>query len=210
MNIEKNITRRTNLDANDSLSAFKNHTAQQSHFAYEVFYKFLSEIKPDRILEIGTALGGFTQFLKICVDDIGINTKILSYDITDRPWYTDMIIAGIDVRVENVFTEGFLDCNQEVINFIQQQGTTIILCDGGYKIGEFNLLSTKMKLGDYILAHDYAKDRKIFESEIKNKIWNWFEIQESDIEISCINNGLTDHERSAFNGAAWICKKKTS
>jgi hypothetical protein len=34
MNIQENIKKLTNLDANDSLSAFKGNTAQQFHGAY--------------------------------------------------------------------------------------------------------------------------------------------------------------------------------
>jgi len=70
MNIQENITRFTDLENNDSLSAFMNHTAQQSHFAYEVFYNFIKETKPKRILEIGTALGGFTEFLFIIINEL--------------------------------------------------------------------------------------------------------------------------------------------
>jgi hypothetical protein len=208
MNIVSQITRHSNLDANDSLSAFRGHTAQQSHLAYEVFYNFLKETAPKRILEIGTALGGFTQFLKICCDDLQLDTNIRSYDISARPWYKDMV--GIDVRVENIFNSNFTECNPEVIDFIQQSGTTIVLCDGGWKVGEFNLFATKIKVGDYILAHDYAENREIFESTINRKIWNWMEIQESDIKNACIQNNLVDYKRTDFNGAAWICKNRTA
>ena len=37
---------------------------QQNHNVFEVFYNFLNETKPKQILEIGTALGGFTSFLQ--------------------------------------------------------------------------------------------------------------------------------------------------
>jgi cephalosporin hydroxylase len=94
MNIQENITRLTNLEDNDSLSAFRGHTAQQSHNVYQVFYDFISEVKPNRILEIGTALGGFTEFLKIITDELNLDTKILSYDISERPWYHQMIEKG--------------------------------------------------------------------------------------------------------------------
>mgnify|MGYP003342371251 CR=1 FL=1 len=69
MNIQEKITKFTNLIDNDSLSAFMGHSAQQSHNVYQIFYDFLLEVKPKRILEIGTALGGFTEFLKIISDD---------------------------------------------------------------------------------------------------------------------------------------------
>ena len=208
MNIQENITKFTNLEENDSLSAFRGHTAQQSHNAYQVFYDFISEVKPNRILEIGTALGGFTEFLKIITDELNLNTTILSYDISERPWYYQMVEKGIDVRVENIFNEDWDGVKQEVVNFIQQEGVTIVLCDGGWKIGEFKVLSKLIKEGDYILAHDYSYDKITYEKEIKNKIWNWCEITEQDIEESVIENNLISYNQDKFSQAVWVCKVK--
>lgn len=208
MNIQENITKFTDLDNNDSLSAFKGHTAQQSHNAYEVFYDFISEVKPKRILEIGAALGGFTEFLKIVSDELNLNINILSYDITARPWYNQIIEKGIDVRVENIFNEDWTNVKQDVIDFVQQDGVTIVLCDGGWKIGEFKIFSKLIKDGDYILAHDYSYDKVTYENEIKNKIWNWCEITESDIEFSVKENNLKSYQPDKFSKAVWVCKIK--
>ena len=208
MNIQENITRFTDLTKNDSLSAFKGHTAQQSHNAYQVFYDFISEVKPVRILEIGTALGGFTEFLKIITDELNLNTKILSYDISERPWYNQMIEKGIDVRVEDIFNEDWSGVKQDVVDFIQQDGLTIVLCDGGWKIGEFKIFSKLIKDGDFILAHDYSISKEIYESEIKDKIWNWCEITESDIQESVIENNLKSYNQDKFSQAVWVCKIK--
>ena len=208
MNIQENITKITDLDKNDSLSAFRGHTAQQSHNAYQVFYDFISEVKPKRILEIGTALGGFTEFLKILSDELNLNINILSYDISERPWYNQMIEKGIDVRVENIFNQDWSNVKQDVIDFVQQDGITIVLCDGGWKIGEFKIFSKLIKDGDYILAHDYSYDKVTYENEIKNKIWNWCEITESDIESSVIENNLKSYQPDKFSKAVWVCKVK--
>ena len=208
MNIQENITRLTNLEENDSLSAFRGHTAQQSHNVYQVFYDFILEVKPNRILEIGTALGGFTEFLKIITDELNLDTKILSYDISERQWYHQMIEKGIDVRVENIFNEDWTGVKQEVVDFVQQDGTTIVLCDGGWKIGEFKIFSKLIKEGDYILAHDYSISKEIYESEIKDKIWNWCEITEQDIEESVIENNLKSYNQDKFSQAVWVCKVK--
>jgi cephalosporin hydroxylase len=208
MNIQENITKLTDLDKNDSLSAFRGHAAQQSHNAYQVFYDFISEVKPKRILEIGTALGGFTEFLKILSDELNLNINILSYDISERPWYNQMIEKGIDVRVENIFNEDWSNVKQDVIDFVQQDGITIVLCDGGWKIGEFKIFSKLIKDGDYILAHDYSYDKVTYENEIKNKIWNWCEITESDIESSVIENNLKSYQPDKFSKAVWVCKVK--
>ena len=208
MNIQENITKFTDLTKNDSLSAFKGHTAQQSHNAYQVFYDFISEVKPVRILEIGTALGGFTEFLKIITDELNLNTKILSYDISERPWYNQMIEKGIDVRVENIFNEDWSGVKQEVVDFVQQEGLTLVLCDGGWKIGEFKIFSKLIKNGDYILAHDYSVSKEIYELEIKDKVWNWCEITESDIEQSVVENNLKSYNQDKFSQAVWVCKIK--
>ena len=208
MNIQENITKFTDLTKNDSLSAFKGHTAQQSHNAYQVFYDFISEVKPVRILEIGTALGGFTEFLKIITDELNLNTKILSYDISERPWYNQMIEKGIDVRVENIFNEDWTGVKQDVVDFVQQDGLTIVLCDGGWKIGEFKIFSKLIKDNDFILAHDYSFSKEIYELEIKDKIWNWCEITESDIQESVIENNLKSYNQDKFSQSVWVCKIK--
>jgi cephalosporin hydroxylase len=208
MNIQENITKFTDLEKNDSLSAFRGHTAQQSHNAYQVFYDFISEVQPKRILEIGTALGGFTEFLKQITDALGLETKILSYDIAERPWYNQMIEKGIDVRVENIFNDDWSGVKQEVSDFIKEDGLTIVLCDGGWKIGEFKVLSKLIKEGDFILAHDYSFSKEVYELEIKDKIWNWCEITESDIEQFVIENNLKSYQADKFSQAVWVCKVK--
>lgn len=208
MDIKSNITKYTDLERDDSLSGFKGHTAQQFHDAYQVFYDFIKDVKPKRILEIGTALGGFTNFLKIVCDELQLDTNIRTYDINSYIWYDNMREIGIDVRVENIFTEGFLDMDQEVKDYIQQDGLTIVLCDGGWKIGEFNLISKFIKSGDFILAHDYAENREIFEQQIYGKIWNWFEISDSDVHQSTIENNLEIYKKDTFENVAWTCRKK--
>lgn len=208
MNIQENITRLTDLENNDSLSSFMNHTSQQNHNVYQVFYDFISETKPKRILEIGTSLGGFTTFLKIICDELRLDTNIRSYDIHSHPWYDDIILKGVDIRVENIFTDGFLDMNQEVKDYIRQDGTTIVLCDGGWKIGEFNLISKHIKINDFILAHDYAENKTVFDEKIYGKIWNWLEIQDSDIDDACISNNLISYKKEDFNQVVWVCKIK--
>lgn len=208
MNIKNNITKYTNLEENDSLSCWNGHSAQQFHGAYEVFYNFMSTVKPKRILEIGTALGGFTIFLNECKKELGLDTHILTYDISEKSWYGNMIKDGIDVRVEDVFDFVNLTVKQEIIDYIRGEGTTIILCDGGWKIGEFNILSNFLKVGDYILAHDYSENESVFQEKINNKVWNWLEIQDSDIKDASERNNLEIYEKETFENVAWTCRVK--
>jgi cephalosporin hydroxylase len=207
--IEERITKKTNLKVNDSLSSFDGHSAQQFHDVYQVFYDFIKEVKPKRILEIGTALGGFTIFLKTVTDELNLNTNILTFDITARPWYDDMRKKGIDVRVEDIFGD-FSEIPTNIKEFIQSEGVTIVLCDGGWKIGEFNLLSKFIKNDDFILAHDYCLDKITFEKEINNQTWNWCEIIEDDISESSKVNNLEFYNQDTFSKVVWVCKTKKS
>jgi len=208
MDFKNEITKKCSLEHNDSISTYRGWGAQQNYNAFEVFYNFMKEVKPKRILEIGTSIGGLTQFLQYSSDELKLNTKILSLDIHENSWYDDIIKMGVDLRIENIFKDGFNDIPQEYKDFINGEGITVILCDGGDKIREFNLLSNFIKKGDYILAHDYAYDKELFDREINQKIWNWYEISESDIKDSCEKNNLIDYERETFQSVVWVCKIK--
>jgi cephalosporin hydroxylase len=206
-NLQGKITKTSNLTENDSLSAFDGNMAQQHHNVYSTFYKLIDDTKPKRILEIGTALGGFTMFLKKVVDSFNLDTKILTFDISARPWYDDMKKMGIDVRVEDIFND-YQDIPNEIKNFIKQDGLTIILCDGGDKIREFKLLSHFLKKGDIIMAHDYAPNQEYFDNYINGKIWNWLEIQDKDINESCMKHNLTPFMVYELRDVVWVGKIK--
>ena len=91
---------------------------------------------------------------------------------------------------------------------INQDGITLILCDGGSKINEFNLLSNYMKIGDFIMAHDYSENEETFKENVYMKIWNWHEIADKDIQEACNRNNLISHNKEIFNTVAWVCKVK--
>jgi hypothetical protein len=208
MEFEDKIFKKCNLEANDSISTYNGWGAQQNYNAFEVFYNFIKETKPKRILEIGTSNGGFTQFLKYACDRLELDTHILSLDIYEKSWYKAISESGVDLRIENIFLNNYEDVPQEYKDFIQQEGVTIILCDGGDKVREFNLLSKFLKSGDFILGHDYAFNREIFEQKIFKKVWNWHELSESDINDCSLENNLVDYNREVFESVVWICKKK--
>lgn len=210
MNINEEITRQSNLEINDSLSGWRGNLSQQFHGAYEVFYEFLKENKPARILEIGTALGGFTNFLNIVCKELSLQTDILSYDIIEKNNYSELRDNGIDIRIENIFDFESSQVKSEVIDFIKSEGLTIVLCDGGWKKGEFNILSNFLKEGDFILAHDYAENENTFRDNIYKKIWNWHEIQLSDISDACLKNNLEYYKKETFENVAWTCRIKNS
>jgi cephalosporin hydroxylase len=208
MEYEDKVYKKSSLEHNDSISTYDGWGAQQNPNAFEVFYNFLNEVKPSRILEIGTSLGGFTSFLNYASKRLNIPCNILSYDICEKDWYGQMINEGVDVRVENVFNSHYTEVKQEVIDFINQDGITLILCDGGSKIHEFNLLSDYMKIDDFIMAHDYSENKNTFKENVYMKIWNWHEIADKDIQEACEKNNLISYNQEIFNTIAWVCKIK--
>jgi cephalosporin hydroxylase len=192
-------------------TAYKGLTAQQHINAFDVFKKFLNEIKPSRILEIGTAGGGFTLFLRDTLNEVGLtDTPIKTFDIYDCNWYDQLRNNNIEVNVENIFDHSYfnLEKPEKIVPFIQEEGTTLVLCDGGHKIGEFNMISNYLKIGDFIMAHDYTCNTEYFQENILNKIWNWCEITDSHIEESCIKNNLEKYNEEEFQSVVWTCRKK--
>jgi hypothetical protein len=59
------------------------------------------------------------------------------------------------------------------------------------------------------MAHDYAPSQEYFEHTMKGKIWNWLEIQDSDIIECCTSNKLEQYMYEDFLNVAWVCKRKT-
>jgi hypothetical protein len=114
----------------------------------------------------------------------------------------------VDLRIENIFSEDFKSVDSEVIDFIQGEGTTIVLCDGGNKKEEFNLLSNYIKVNDFIFAHDYSKDKQTFLQEINIKIWNWTEISLEDVQESMDKNGLVQYKEDIFSKVVWLSTTK--
>ena len=204
---KENITRRSNLEQHDSISCYLGHGAQQNPHAYEAFYNLFNTVKPARILEIGTAMGGFTLSLKLLCNDLKLDTNILTYEINNNN-YNSLREIGIDTRIENIFGDNYSQVKQEVIDYIQQDGITIILCDGGNKIKEFNLLSNYLKPNDIIMAHDYASNQEFFNESVNMKLWNWLEIQDSDISEAVSKNNLEPFMQEQFTQAVWVCKIK--
>ena len=192
-------------------NSYKGYVLQQAEKVFEVFKSFISEIKPKRILEIGTAGGGLTLFLRDCLDEIGLNdSTIKSFEVLDSGYYDELRIKNIEIRIENIFDSTYtkLINVQEIEDYIKGDGTTLVLCDGGNKVSEFNILSKFLKPGDFIMAHDYCHDLNHFETEINNKIWLWCEIMESNIEQISKEQNLVHYNQDNFNKIVWVCKKK--
>ena len=70
------------------------------------------------------------------------------------------------------------------------------------------MLSGFLKSGDVIMAHDYCCNTDEFFKNFKDKIWNWLEIQDSDIEEAVEKNKLKSFMATDFAKVVWVCKIK--
>ena len=189
----------------------------QNQYAEQMFNILLDKIKPSRILEIGTFHGGLTLMLRDIMDKLQLDANpIWTYDINDQEFLKPLVTnRNIKVLTKNLFDDTYSnfidnDAKSELTNFIQQDGLTLVLCDGGCKKCEFNLISSLLKYNDIIMAHDYAPNNDYFNKYVKNKVWDWLEIQDTDIEGSVLANSLLPYEQELAQKAAWCCKVKTS
>ena len=185
-------------------STYKNkYTAQQTDGVWELFEQFLLKEKFGRIFEIGTALGGLTQFINDFSKENGIDTEILSIDVkTPNQTLIDDGIQNLQMNALDVKNISKLE------SFLKTDKKLLILCDGNSKPIEFNLYSKYIKVGDFIMAHDYAVTYEYFENNIKHKKWDWCQITEGDIVDICTKFNLTEYTDLDFIKEMWVCKTK--
>lgn len=196
-------------------ASYKGLSIEQNPNIIDVFNQLINEIKPSRILEIGTFAGGLTLIMRDLLDLNNLtDADVITYDINTPNYLINQISnIKITVKVLNLFSNNynnFKDENSknELTNIIKQPGVTLVLCDGGSKKNEFNLISSLLKKGDVIMAHDYSPNDDYFQKHIKNKVWNWLEIQDSDINESCVTNNLKPYMEDDFRKVAWVSKIK--
>jgi predicted O-methyltransferase YrrM len=192
---------------------YRNLTTMQHPSIEGKFLKLITTLKPTKVLEIGTSSGGLTLMLRDILDNNGLkSTRLVSYDVNDPKYLRHYLDEGanIELKIENVFNNTYdkLENGQEVIDLISSEGTTLVLCDGGSKKNEFKILSDYLKIGDVIMAHDYAPNEEYFQEHIHGKIWNWLEIKDSDINDACLKNNLVPYMDDDFKQVVWACKIK--
>ena len=101
------LEKRMELEKNDGLCIYVDEkfgrlACMQNDFAFDVFDEFIKEVKPSNVIEIGTAQGGLTCFLRSILDKYAPECRLLSYDIIDRPWFSEFKKHNIDIKIENV------------------------------------------------------------------------------------------------------------
>lgn len=186
---------------------YLNARVQQHPNTFNVFEDFFSKNTDlNLVIELGSGGGGLSMFLSDQCKKY--NIKFVTYEkypdggITNNPEFSK---RNIDFRQRDIFDPQTIN---EVKSLLSTHGKSLVLCDGGNKIKEFNTYVDYIKLGDIIMAHDYAPSQDIFTQKYKDKIWNWMEINDSHIELSVKKYKLKDYYKS-FEDIAWVCKSKS-
>jgi cephalosporin hydroxylase len=184
---------------------FLNIPVQQVPNALNVFQEFFKNESFEYVIEIGTSYGGLSLFLN---EQSNIhNFKFITYDISDvrikKAWLDNKI--PFDYKIEDCFSTN-------TSNFIitrLKENKCLLLCDGGNKVKEFNFFSQFITSGSYIMAHDYSSDKNYFDKNIRDKVWNWLEIEDADIMSSVDDYNLIKPEYyEKFKDVVWVCYKK--
>jgi hypothetical protein len=177
---------------------YKGIFTQQNKNFYPAFEKLFAQENIVRVIEIGTATGGFIR----AVRDL-TNAEIITYDVIETKHKATLEENNISVNVQSVFED-----YDAVEDYISRKGQTLVLCDGGNKIKEFEVFSRILKSGDIIMAHDYSRDENLYQAYIKNHVWRWCEIQYKDIALPVADNNLEPYMTDEFQEAVWTCWKK--
>lgn len=184
------------------------------------FTKLFTEVKPARILEIGTANGGLTLYLRHLLDSLGMqDTQIITYDVDTRGLdnFNRVKANGIVSRVENIFTDDMMGIKSnkiaDILGYINAEGVSIILCDGAHKASEMNIFAHLIKPGDILMGHDYQDDPKWFYSasdseKLENQAWFWCELGYDSVQTATLTNNIYKFMNEDFSKVAWLCTRK--
>lgn len=182
---------------------YKGIPTMQALGAFDAFVKFFQQEKFDIVIEIGTAYGGLSKFLHD--QSLIHNFEFITYDKFSNRLFENIPNPEFDFRNKNCFEES---TKSEIINILKKN-KCLLLCDGGNKKDEFNLFSDHIQYDSFIMAHDYSPDEDYFKSTVKGKIWNWFEIKDSDISESLGKKVIKSKYYDDFLNVVWIsCVKK--
>jgi len=192
-------------------SKYKNIRSQQNLYFFENLKEILNTIKPHRIIEIGTSRGATTLYMSDLLVELGLtDSKIKSFDIIEKEHLKNLNRDNLEFYIGNIFqyNKNNLSKPEEIVDFLSKDGVNLILCDGGDKICEFRILSQYLKDGDIIMAHDYSPDKETFNNEYKDKIWNWMEITDKDIQETVEQYNLQPYNMELIKPTAWVAKIK--
>lgn len=162
-----------------------------------------SGVEVRRIVELGTGAGGLSVLLQLYALSRGAD--FVTYDVHPRtPTNAAFERLSIDLRVEDVRDPRVA---AEIGRMLEGEGVSVLVCDGGDKVGDATRFAEHLKPGDYVLLHDYAESRETFARDIDGKLWSWCEVTEDALrELDA--RGFEEVLADVLHPAVWTCRTK--
>ncbi len=165
--------------------------------------------KSARVVEIGTASGGFTHFLRH--HDISEGCEVVSFDLGVQCGRCPPI-PGVELVVGDCFG----DQRKRIQDLCQAPGQTLLFCDGGAKEREVTEFCSFLKSGDVVLCHDYVKDASLLQdaelfdewTTTKSHGWDGMESQWSHLAPVLTQNGFVPFCERPMQLAFWGCFRR--
>lgn len=152
---------------------FLGRKMMQTERAVWLWEKILSQIEFKRIVEIGTSSGNFSLYLfLLCIES---GARFYTYDkrhylsklVTKR--FKNISLVKELTNFGGYFSKLNVFENEKLVaDVIQQEGKTILFCDGGNKIREYNTFVKYLKNGDIVVVHDWMSE--IFPEQLEYKL----------------------------------------
>lgn len=174
----------------DPNSRFLGFPMSQNRYAIPAWSHFFELVKPARVIEVGTSVGGMTCCLGVACKNIG--ARLWTFDKWETvpagmDWWFDVL--GITYCCMDVFEGG----RAYIQTLLQEDGMSVVLCDGGDKVREFHQFAPMLKAGDYIATHDWHADND----------WPWREIEYRDIDGVRREQNLVEVHQTVFERTGW-------
>jgi len=172
----------------------------QNRLAVPIWSYAIEEMRPDRVIEIGSYNGALATALGLTCKAIG--AKMITYDI-NRPSEAIVPIGealGVVFQVASCW-----DRQAEIGALIGSPGPSMVLCDGGDKPRELDTFARYLKTGDVIAAHDYDAVHEVDSSVPQaERPWPFSEIVKAQgDEIAAMHN-LEPWMQEHFDLAGWL------
>ena len=184
---------------------------QQVDGVDEPFRKLFFNTRPARVLEIGTGSGAFAVMLREVLDEVHAlrKTQLTTVDVKPRRRFHEW--ERIEAHTFDCFTnEKKQNLRKKLRDQITGEGVTLVLCDGGDKLAEFQAVAKLLKPGDIVGVHDYAESLEDFKERVKGKIWGFCGIHAGRMEDTDHAHRLTDFMAEDFRPFVWGMRRRLS
>lgn len=172
---------------------------QQHPQAVVKLNQLLNAIEPARIIEIGSGDCGLSYLFAIYAHCKSISFH--SYDIVDSGKHREMLVRHFGAFSKNDVIEN-AENTRGVAAMVAMPGRTLLICDAG-KALEFNIYADHLKIGDFVLTHDFAPTPEEFRDKIQGRVWNWHENWYARIAEACAKNNIV--HSPWMNDVVWSC-----